>query len=61
MCIDLPRVDYDKGKKLKKSDLEMIKEHNSKIKAGAVTPKEQLPAGYLKFVASKEKQENKEA
>jgi len=28
MCIDLPRVDYDKDKKIKKSDLDFVKEQN---------------------------------
>jgi len=28
MCIDLPRIDYDKGKKIKKSDLEFVREQN---------------------------------
>lgn len=28
MCVDLPRVDYDAGKKTKKSDLEFVKQQN---------------------------------
>jgi hypothetical protein len=28
MCIDLPRVDYDKGKKTKKSDMDFVMEQN---------------------------------
>jgi hypothetical protein len=28
MCIDLPRVDYDKGKKTKKKDLDFVREQN---------------------------------
>ena len=28
MCIDLPRVDYDAGKKTKKSDLDFVREQN---------------------------------
>jgi len=31
MCIDLPRVDYDKGKKVKKSDLDFVREQNRKL------------------------------
>lgn len=31
MCIDLPRVDYDKGKKIKKSDWEYVKEQNKRL------------------------------
>lgn len=30
MCIDLPRIDYDKDKKIKKSDLDFVKEENRK-------------------------------
>ena len=28
MCVDLPRVDYDKGDKIKKADLDFVKEQN---------------------------------
>jgi hypothetical protein len=28
MCIDLPRVDYDKGKKTKKKDWDFVREQN---------------------------------
>jgi len=28
MCIDLPRVDYDKGKKMKKSDMDFVRDQN---------------------------------
>lgn len=31
MCIDLPRVDYDKGKKVKKSDYDFVREQNRKL------------------------------
>ena len=31
MCIDLPRVDYDKGKKTKKSDYDFVKEQNRRL------------------------------
>lgn len=31
MCIDLPRIDYDKGKKVKKSDFEFVREQNRKM------------------------------
>jgi len=31
MCIDLPRVDYDKGKKVKKSDYDFVKEQNRRL------------------------------
>jgi hypothetical protein len=28
MCVDLPRVDYDAGKKTKKKDLNFVREQN---------------------------------
>lgn len=28
MCVDLPRVDYDSGKKTKKKDLDFVREQN---------------------------------
>jgi len=31
MCIDLPRVDYDKGKKTKKSDYDFVTEQNKRL------------------------------
>ena len=31
MCIDLPRVDYDKGKKTKKSDYDFVTEQNRRL------------------------------
>ena len=48
MLLDLPRVEYiDKDKKrIKKSDLEFVKEQNKKIKKGGLTLSEIM--GYEK-------------
>lgn len=42
MCIDLPRVDYDKDKKTKKTDLDFVREQNRKAAENMAAKKKQV-------------------
>lgn len=59
MLLDLPRVEYiDKDKKrIKKSDLEFVKEQNKKIKKGGLTLSEIM--GYEKAQEAQDAIKNK--
>jgi len=46
MCIDLPRIDYDKGKKVKKSDFEFVREENRRIAEESKKKKESGQSSY---------------